>query len=283
MYLKIVKKDGSPICLQKSNIKYRVGEIYESELEESKEECVKGVYFIAPKHLLIWRDYILDSNNKILVVKPCGRIVEIKKGYRTDRLKIIRELKRSELKRIAKKEGLDIEKNIGYGDTLIGWDGATLIGADKSNLSANDRSILIGGEYSTLTGGVRSMLTAWDCSTLTAWHCSTLTAGNNSSLTASHWASLKSGYKSTLTAGDCSTLTGGDKSTLTAGDYSTLKIFGKECYIIKKGKGCVLHQIFFDETGNYKSIILDLDEALKDYKEGDKIKIVKGQVIEVIK
>ena len=205
-----------------------------------------------------------------------GNIPEQKKEL----LKLLNDwAKKQDIKKIFLDKFLTVSEN---GKNIL--EGFTLdlenkcVALDKPNISFIAPEV----KFFNWTAGYRSTQTAGDRSTQTAGDRSTQKAGSGSAQTAGYESTQTAGYGSTQTAGYRSTQTAGDRSTQTAGYGSTQIIYGDTSYIILSGKDVILRQIWWEDN-QYHSAIVDHNELFKKYKAGDKLKIVKGKVVEVVR
>jgi len=157
-YYKITKGNDGPLC--RDGESYKAGKIYEEEnlCEDKSTECARGIYFIDSIQAPLWWR---GEPTSIWEVEPLGKIIKVSKGYRTDKLKMVKRLSEKEITKLLAPLGID------YFNRTWG---------------AGDWSTLTAGYDSTLTAGYDSTLTAGDWSTLTAGNRSTLTAGYDSTL-----------------------------------------------------------------------------------------------------
>ncbi len=209
IYYKICKSNGESLHNHdNSNIVYEDGKIYKSKYSLNKDinqECGDGIYFIEASQLPLWWGY---TYIQIKIVKPLGEIIKVSKGMRTDKIKIIRTIKKQELYKIQEKY------NFYFFDK-------TQTTGNRSTQIAGNESTQKAGYASTQTAGNGSTQTAGNESTQTAGYGSTQIAGNESTQTAGNRSTQTAGYGSTQIAGNESTQKACNESTQTAGYGST--------------------------------------------------------------
>jgi len=249
MILKVTKKNGVPLFNGKTERSCPcIEEAGDNFGKEGNNDCLIGIYCCEEEQLEQW--YTKDC--EVREVEIVGEKIILEKGYCCKKVKHLRILTTNEIEEIAQKHGLRL-------NCLI--------------QTAGNRAIQTAGFWAKQTAGNRAIQTAGAWAKQTADNDSQQTAGNGATQIAGDRAIQTAGAWAEQTAGNESQQTAGNDSQQTAGYGSVHIIFGDTSYIIKKGRNCVLIQYY--QGGKY---ICDLDELLKDYEIGEKIKIVKGKV-----
>jgi hypothetical protein len=166
--------------------------------------------------------------------------------------------------------------------TATQGDDCTAIQGYRSTATQGDWSTAIQGDWSTATQEDKSTTTQGDKSTVIQRSYSTATQGDWSTAIQRSHCTATQGDWSTVTQGSYSTATQGDDSTVKQGDSSTCITYGNVTYVILHGKNVVLRQIYPNGDEMVSKIIF-LDELLKKYEKGTKLKIVGGEVVEEVK
>ena len=286
-YYKVVSEKYTPIFQTDKKIVYKKG-VYKSDLcEDDTQECAEGIYFLTAVMLPMWWDDGTKNTRKLIEVKPLGKVIKVAKGFRTNKLQVVKVLTDSEVADLGKENGFtwymstqtsgDMStQTSGYMSTQTSGYMSTQTSGDRSTQTSGYMSTQTSGDMSTQTSGYMSTQTSGYMSTQTSGYRSTQTSGDRSTQTSGDRSTQTSGYRSTQTSGDRSTQTSGYMSTQTSGDWSTLIAWGKKVYHKKLGKHIILRQIWNDASGDYTHAILDIDVLLKDFSIGDVVKIEEG-------